>query len=245
MGNRKQPFGYRMEHGEIIVHPQEADIVRCIFLDYLAGMGFSSLAEMLNTQGICYYPGKPWNKNMIARILGDTRYAGEKGFPPIIPGDELTAVEKTRITRSAPYKVTPEKKSLRSLVGQRTGPRLEQAVLRIMNRLIENPMLIQCPKSEHKPDVGLSELKSQLDELLDSQPVDESKAKPLIFQLAAAQYQSIGNEEYETGRLRDIFGRMAPISELNADLLKEAVAGVSENPNGTIRIMLKNGQIFE
>ena len=53
------------------------------------------------------------------------------------------------------------------------------------------------------------------------------------------------SERYETERLRDIFTRMAPVSELDAGLLKETVAGIRENPNGAIQITLKNGQIFE
>ena len=245
MGNRKQPFGYRMEHGEIAVHPQEADTVRCIFQNYLAGMGFAGLTEKLNAQDIRFYPGRPWNKNMVARILKDTRYAGAKDFPPIIGDDELATVELIRAERSTPCEVTPKQKMLRRLTGQRTGPRLEQAVLNVMNRLIANPMLISCPMMEKKDTSEAVTLKAQLDELLDNQPVDESKARPLIFRLASAQYQGIGNEEYETERLRDIFTRMAPISELDAGLLKETVAGIRENPNGTIQITLKNGQILE
>ena len=245
MGYRKQPFGYRMENGEIVIHSLEADVVKNIFRDYLVGMGFSSLTEKLNDQNVRYYPGKFWNKNMIARILGDARYTGEKDFPPIIHSDELAAVKTIRATRNVPYKVTQEQKILCRLVGQRTSQQLEQTLLCLMNRLIENPMLIQCPKSEQKPSVETITLKSQLDELLDSQPVDESKARPLIFQLAAAQYQGIGNEEFETVRLRDIFARMTPIRELDAGLLKETVAGISKDSNGKIQITLKNGQNFE
>ena len=31
MGNRKQPFGYKMEFGEIVPQPQEAETVRSIY----------------------------------------------------------------------------------------------------------------------------------------------------------------------------------------------------------------------
>ena len=31
MGNRKQPFGYRMTLGEITIQPEEAELVRFIF----------------------------------------------------------------------------------------------------------------------------------------------------------------------------------------------------------------------
>lgn len=47
MGNRKQPFGYKMEFGEIVPQPQEAETVRSIYLQYLAGASFKQLAERL------------------------------------------------------------------------------------------------------------------------------------------------------------------------------------------------------
>ena len=37
MGNRKQPFGYRVVMGEIALHPQESKLVEYIFQQYLCG----------------------------------------------------------------------------------------------------------------------------------------------------------------------------------------------------------------
>ena len=37
MGNRKQPFGYRMTLGEITILPEEAELVRFIFQSYAGG----------------------------------------------------------------------------------------------------------------------------------------------------------------------------------------------------------------
>ena len=34
-GNRKLPFGYQMELGEVVTHPQEAEVVRDIFRQYI------------------------------------------------------------------------------------------------------------------------------------------------------------------------------------------------------------------
>lgn len=41
--NRKQPFGYRMEKGEIVPHEKEAEVVRWIYGAYLAGAAYSAL----------------------------------------------------------------------------------------------------------------------------------------------------------------------------------------------------------
>lgn len=39
MGNRKQPFGYRVVMGEIVIHPQEAELVEYIFRGCLQYLG--------------------------------------------------------------------------------------------------------------------------------------------------------------------------------------------------------------
>ena len=48
MGKRKQPFGYKMEFGDIVPEPEEAETVRSIYLKYLAGASFKVLAEALD-----------------------------------------------------------------------------------------------------------------------------------------------------------------------------------------------------
>ena len=93
MGNRKQPFGYKMEFGEIVPQPQEAETVRSIYLQYLAGASFKQLAERLQTEDVPYDGDKPWNKNMVARILEDDRYIGEKHFPVLIPTEQFHAAK--------------------------------------------------------------------------------------------------------------------------------------------------------
>ena len=53
-GNRKQPFGYRMEFGEYTPHPAEAETVRWIYQTYLAGASYQELVEALQERGIAY-----------------------------------------------------------------------------------------------------------------------------------------------------------------------------------------------
>ena len=80
MGNRKQPFGYRMTLGEITILPEEAELVRFIFQGYSTGATLGELTKALCRQEIPYYEGRTWNKNMVSRILEDSRYIGEKGY---------------------------------------------------------------------------------------------------------------------------------------------------------------------
>ena len=64
MGNRKQPFGYRMTLGEITILPEEAELVRFIFRCYSTGATLGDLTKALCRQEIPYYAGRTWNKNM-------------------------------------------------------------------------------------------------------------------------------------------------------------------------------------
>ena len=45
--NRKRPFGYKMEFGEIVLHPAEAETVRWIYDSYLAGASYNALVDKL------------------------------------------------------------------------------------------------------------------------------------------------------------------------------------------------------
>lgn len=96
MGNRKQPFGYKMSLGEIVIQKSEAKLVQEIFLRYIAGESLNELTESLRQQDIPYDEGRLWNKNMVARILADARYTGEKEYPKLIDKEQLIAANEKR-----------------------------------------------------------------------------------------------------------------------------------------------------
>ena len=52
--NRKRPFGYKMELGEIVLHPAEAETVRWLYDSYLAGASYNALVDKLRERGISY-----------------------------------------------------------------------------------------------------------------------------------------------------------------------------------------------
>lgn len=106
-GNRKQPFGYRMEFGEYTPHPAEAETVRWIYQTYLAGASYQELVEALQERGIAYDEGKLWNKNMVARILEDKRYSGTDRYPAILPEEQYRGAQERRRDRAVPVRKTP------------------------------------------------------------------------------------------------------------------------------------------
>ena len=242
--NRKRPFGYKMEFGEIVLHPAEAETVRWIYDSYLAGASYNALVDKLRERGIPYDGDKPWNKNMAARILADCRYTGEGGFPSIIPEAQFHMVQARRQERTTPCQKSPAQKELRKLCGGSPPAWVERQVLGLLNRLIQRPELIACPVPEAKPLSEVDKLRRELDELLHCPPVDETRARRLAFRLAALQLNAIGPEEYETLRLRRLFQNRRPMMELEQELLHESVRRITVS-NGTVTILLKNNQTLE
>ena len=242
--NRKRPFGYRMELGESVLHPAEAETVRWIYDSYLAGASYNALVDKLQERGIPYDGDKPWNKNMAARILADRRYTGEGGFPSIISEAQFQMVQARRQERTTPCQKSPAQKELRKLCGGSPPAWVERQVLGLLNRLIQRPELIACPVPEAKPLSEVDKLRRELDELLHCPPVDETRARRLAFRLAALQLNAIGPEEYETLRLRSLFQNRRPMMELEQELLHESVRRITVS-NGTVTILLKNNQTLE
>ena len=241
--NRKLPFGYRMELGKIVVHPKEAEIVTYIFRQYILGASYKDLVENLRNQDMPYDQGRLWNKNMVARILENGKYTGQPGWPSIISMEMFERASEKRSSKITPSKKTDAQKVLRRLSGG-SGAEVEQTVLRLLNLLIMEPQQISAPQPIPASLNRVLELRSALDHELEQQPINEDAAKRLAMELASAQYEEIGSQEYETERLRHLFQRQAPIQNLDAELLQAAVNRIHVHGN-KIKIQLKNGQILE
>lgn len=242
--SRKRPYGYKMEFGEVVLHPAEADTVRWIYDSYLAGDSYSALVVKLGERGIPYDEDKPWNKNMAARILADCRYTGGAGFPPIIPEAKFQMAQAQRQRRTSPHKKTAAQKELRKLCGGSLPAWVERQVLGILNRLIQHPELITCPVLEDEPTPEVKKLRRELDGLLHCPPVDEAQAKNLAFRLPSLQLDAIGPEEYETLRLRRLFQNRQPMAELEQGPLHDSVRRISVS-KGKVTVLLKNNQTLE
>ena len=243
MGNRKLPFGYKMIMGEIVVHPQEAQTVRDIYARYLAGASFNDITDHLKEKGPPYDADKPWNKNMVARILEDNRYAGTERFPAILSAEQLQEVARRRSERKPTVQVTEAQKALRRLCNGRPSVAVESQVLSLLNSLAAAPEQIK-PQPQTVNHGELAEMERRFSAALTTSPVDENNAKELTLRLAGLQYNAIGSSEYESQRLRHLFIAAVPMAEIDAELLKSAVSQIYVK-KGQASLLLKNGQIIE
>lgn len=69
-------LGYRYEKGVFMVVPEEAELVKSIFADYLSGKGIMAIANKLNKQGIPSPRDGKWCKTAIMKILKQYAYTG-------------------------------------------------------------------------------------------------------------------------------------------------------------------------
>lgn len=241
---RKLPFGYRMEFGDITECPQEAETVRQIYEGYLAGASLKSLSGTLHKSDVPYLEGKTWNKNMVARILEDERYIGTERFPALIQREKFYAVADRRRQLAPPRTQTAAQKELRKLCGKPPSKAMEQTLLRLLNRLIDEPDTICSPGSDTGESLEIQRLRRELDEMLQARPVDEEAVRQKAMTLASLRLESIGSEEYETLRLRGTFVQREKMFDLDAELLRQSVQSIHYD-NRTVRVLLKNHQILE
>ena len=93
----KMPYGYVFgANGEYVIHEEEAEVVRYIFREFLAGAGVDEIVKSLHDRGIKRRDGNPrWHGNSIGYILKYEKYVG----------DEVWG--KRRTTDSLPFKQVP------------------------------------------------------------------------------------------------------------------------------------------
>lgn len=145
--NRKLPFGYKMESGRVVIDSTERSWVLHLFSRYNMGVSIRELTEFMNNTAVRYDPGKPWNKNMVARILADTRYLGDNGFPMLIDAAVFLDAEEKWKKKAPAVQKTDAQTVLRRKCGCRITPHIEYEVLYLLNCLARNPGRIVTPQT--------------------------------------------------------------------------------------------------
>lgn len=243
--NRKQPFGYEMERGKVVVHLGESSWAKYLYREYNAGIPMRELAEYMQGTGVIYEEGKKWNINMIARILSDERYIGADGYPEIIAKDVFQAAAEKRAKKAPSVQRTDVQKALRRKCGCRVTPHIEHEVLYLLNTLAGKPECIEAPNGQERPDTRLDILQSELNVMMDNLPVDEKQARKKLIEVTVAMYAAINPREYETQRMKKVFCNEKQRSELDACLISQNISAVVVESTGKVRIKLKNDQILE
>lgn len=267
MANRTQPFGYFIADGKVRIVEDEAKIVRRIFARYAEGFSYNDLTRWLNGQRIPYYPGKQWNKNAIARILKDERYLGSDAYPPILGVEDFGHRKPT----AAGWLNLPQVKDIRilarcSVCGEpihrerantwrcphcmvSTVPATDRQFINDVSELIRglcgSPDIVNIPAFADEQTPSVLDAENELASELDAVEFNESAAKAKVLSLAAARFNALGSEDYETMRIQYALAQKEPSDELDSELLHQITSAILIRPTGEVSLKLKNGQIVE
>jgi hypothetical protein len=98
MMQRHMPMGYKMVNGQIILHEEQAEIVKTIFTDYTAGKSMVAIAKELTIGGVLNANKKPnWNHGSVGKILQNVKYQGDAVYPRLI---DLATFKKAQERRA-------------------------------------------------------------------------------------------------------------------------------------------------
>lgn len=75
-------FGYKVENDEFIIVPEEAEIIRKVFHDYINGKGFLAIAKSLNAMGIRTHRNNKIENRTIEYWLNNPVYIGKIRWNP-------------------------------------------------------------------------------------------------------------------------------------------------------------------
>lgn len=93
-------YGYKFENGRIVIHDAEAKIVNQVFTDYIKGLSYLKISNLLIQKEIEFLPNQVnWNKNKVKRIIEDKRYLGDDKYPKIIETDLFIQANSTKAER--------------------------------------------------------------------------------------------------------------------------------------------------
>ena len=271
MKNRTIPYGYAFENGKIVVSAKESGVVSEIFQSYLAGQPLSAIAEELNVRSIEYMPGIiSWGKARLKRILDDRRYIGEKGFTQIIGNDEFESVQRLKSgkahsvsqrTGGTGYRINlpvlcPHchermrrkcNNRLRNKVKWRCGnghsvslddESLLMKITEDLRKVVSDVEIIQGQEKNEMHAVKMS------DTMVQSAGEDFASAKEQLFASAARKYGLLDDEACKTQRLKDIFADIEQPEVFPAELFEKTTDAVILEEDGSVGIMLINGQVI-
>lgn len=159
--NRNIPFGYCMINGKFALNEKEAEAVRKIFSDYIGGKSLKAIAAEMQ---IPYNSGKSvWNKNMVCRVLENSKYLGENGYPQIVTAEEFDQAARIKAERNTYRKPAPQGKKQRAVV----------------------------TVTEFEPTVEIQRITNEISRLMEAENPDKNAVEMLILKCTQLKYTAI------------------------------------------------------
>jgi len=101
----KPSLGYKLVNRQLVLVPEEAEIVRKIFKLYIEGNGDNKIARILNEEGYKSFTDGMWTRNSIKGIITNINYTGDLLLQKTFRDDYLTKSKKTNRGEKEQYLV--------------------------------------------------------------------------------------------------------------------------------------------
>ncbi|MYZ03628.1 recombinase family protein [Ligilactobacillus salivarius] len=115
----KLKYGYQWQQGQIVINPDQAEVIKQIFAGFLAGQTRNHLARQFNL-----------THTSVLRILTANKYVGGDGYPQIITTTNFKQVQKQlkkQIVRKPKKQPTPPTKFYRGIINRYSDDAFKQA----------------------------------------------------------------------------------------------------------------------
>ena len=162
--NRSIPFGYCMINGRYALNAVEAEAVRKIFEEYINGKSLKTIASEMQ---IPYNSSKPtWNKNMVCRVIENSKYTGECGYPQIVSTEDFEQAAHIKAERNTYRKPDSQDEPEQNI-------RTESQI------------------TEYVPTEGIQRMTDRINLLLESDDPNRNNVEELIIELAQQKYSAV------------------------------------------------------
>lgn len=87
-------LGYRLEDNRYVIIPEEAEVVKMIYEDFLTGMGRNRIIKKLDSLGIKPIRNGRWSESGITQILTNEKYTGNMVLQKTFVSDHISKKKK-------------------------------------------------------------------------------------------------------------------------------------------------------
>jgi DNA invertase Pin-like site-specific DNA recombinase len=103
--NNIRVYGYDYKAGKLTVIPEEAEVVRMIFADYLSGLGKNAIMKKLTRLGVPTKCGGRWAESTVSSILTNEKVVGDMCLQKGFVADHITKRQKRNTGQLPKYYV--------------------------------------------------------------------------------------------------------------------------------------------
>ena len=145
--NTGRMLGYRLKNDVLQIVPEEAEIVKMIFNDYLSGMGKNAIMKKLVRMGVPTLSGGQWRESTVLGILTNEKYTGDMLLQKTYRLDHIS--KKVMVNRGEKRKYFVEN-SHEPIIDKDTFAKVQQELARRAEKFQPN-----APFSSEYPFTGL------------------------------------------------------------------------------------------